>query len=189
MRMSLMLVLVVFVVGVPSAIAQESRSLSENPIWLRAACFATGLRPAVSTIYTDIACFAVLASHKTARSRADDGILRHTPRLSEKQKSQLIKRFPESDANKDGKLDAAELRALRDFLEARRNNAQLTPASNDKADADTDKWKTVGFRQGNTMGGGEAAISKGGKFRVFILMGQSNMHGLARAAELKSPYT
>ncbi len=29
---------------------------------------------------TDIACFAVLASHKTARSRADDGILRHTPR-------------------------------------------------------------------------------------------------------------
>jgi lysophospholipase L1-like esterase len=39
------------------------------------------------------------------------------------------------------------------------------------------------------MGGGEAAISKGGKFRVFVLMGQSNMHGLARAAELKSPYT
>jgi len=132
--MSLMLVLVVFVAGVPSAIAQESR-------------------------------------------------------LSEKQKSQLIKRFPKSDANKDGKLDAAELRALRDFLEARRDNAQLTPASNDKADADTDKWKTVGFRQGNTMGGGEAAISKGGKFRVFVLMGQSNMHGLARAAELKSPYT
>ena len=56
------------------------RSLSENPIWLRAACFATGLRPAVSTIHTDIACFAVLASHETARSRADDGILRHTPR-------------------------------------------------------------------------------------------------------------
>ena len=129
-----MLVLVVFVAGVPSAIAQESR-------------------------------------------------------LSEKQKSQLIKRFPKSDANKDGKLDAAELRALRDFLEARRNNAQLTPASNDKADADTEKWKTVGFRQGNTMGGGEAAISKGGKFRVFVLMGQSNMHGLARAAELRSPYT
>ena len=55
------------------------RSLSENPIWLRAACFATGLRPAVSTIYTDIACFAVLASRKTARSRADDGILRYAP--------------------------------------------------------------------------------------------------------------
>ncbi|MHC4702342.1 MAG: sialate O-acetylesterase [Planctomycetota bacterium] len=38
------------------------------------------------------------------------------------------------------------------------------------------------------MGGGEAAISKSGTFRVFVLMGQSNMHGLARAAELKSPY-
>ena len=90
MHMSLMLVLVVFIAGVPSAIAQESR-------------------------------------------------------LSEKQKSQLIKRFPKSDANKDGKLDAAELRALRDFLEARRDNAQLTPASNDKADADTDNgdWHPV----------------------------------------------
>ena len=54
-------------------------SLSENPIWLRAACFSTGLRPAASTICIDIACFAVLASRKTTRSRADDGILRHTP--------------------------------------------------------------------------------------------------------------
>lgn len=136
MRMSLMLALVVFVAGVPSAVAQESR-------------------------------------------------------LSEKQKSQLIKRFPKSDANNDGKLDDAELRALRDFFQARRNNAQLTPASNGnpQADADADQWKTVGFRQGNTMGGGEAAISKGGKFRVFVLMGQSNMTGTARAAELKSPYT
>ncbi len=134
MRMFLILVLVVFVAGVPSAVAQESE-------------------------------------------------------LSEKRKSQLIKRFPKSDENKDGKLDDAELRALRDFFEARRNNAQLTPASNGKANADADKWKTVGFRQGNTMGGGEAAIPKDGKFRVFVLMGQSNMTGTARAAELKSPYT
>jgi len=73
--------------------------------------------------------------------------------LSEKQKSQLIKRFPKSDANKDGKLDDAELRALRNFFQARRK----------------DKWWTVGFRQGNTMGGGKAAISKGGKFRGFVL--------------------
>ncbi len=134
MRMFLILVLVVFVAGVPSAVAQESEP-------------------------------------------------------SEKRKSQLIKRFPKSDANKDGKLDDAELRALRDFFEARRKNALVTPASNDKPQADADKWKTVGFRQGNTMGGGEAAISKGGKFRVFVLMGQSNMTGTARAAELKSPYT
>jgi hypothetical protein len=75
--MSLMLVLVVFVAGVPSAEAQESR-------------------------------------------------------LSEKQKSQLIKRFPKSDANKDGKLDDAELLAFRDFFQARRNNAHLAPASNGK---------------------------------------------------------
>jgi hypothetical protein len=59
----------------------SSRSLSENPIWLRAACFATGLRPAASTIYTDITCFAVLASHETAPSRANDGILRKAPSL------------------------------------------------------------------------------------------------------------
>ena len=38
------------------------------------------------------------------------------------------------------------------------------------------------------MGGGEAAIPKGGKFRVFVLMGQSNMHGTGRAKELKAPY-
>jgi hypothetical protein len=38
------------------------------------------------------------------------------------------------------------------------------------------------------MGGGAAAIPKSGKFRVFVLMGQSNMHGMARAKELKSPY-
>ena len=39
------------------------------------------------------------------------------------------------------------------------------------------------------MGGGEAAIPKSGKFRVFVLMGQSNMHGLARATELTAPYS
>ena len=33
------------------------------------------------------------------------------------------------------------------------------------------KWNMIGLRQANTMGGGEAAISKNGKFRVFILMG------------------
>jgi lysophospholipase L1-like esterase len=51
------------------------------------------------------------------------------------------------------------------------------------------KWNTTGFRQANSMGGGEAPIPKGGTFRVFVLMGQSNMHGLARGAELTPPYT
>ncbi len=51
------------------------------------------------------------------------------------------------------------------------------------------KWTTTGFRQANTMGGGQAEISKSGKFRVFVLMGQSNMHGLAQATELTPPYS
>ena len=109
-------------------------------------------------------------------------------RLSEKQKSQLIKRFPRSDSNMDGKLDDMELRALREFFEARRKSVPVTPASNAKPQTDADKWKTVGFSQGNTMGGGQAAIPKDGKFRVFVLMGQSNMTGSGKARELKSPY-
>jgi hypothetical protein len=55
-------------------------------------------------------------------------------------------------------------------------------------EAEAMKWKTRGFQQANSMGGGEAAISKSGKFRVFVLMGQSNMAGAARAAKLESPY-
>ena len=39
------------------------------------------------------------------------------------------------------------------------------------------KWKTTGLQQANTMGGGEAPIPIGGKFRVFVLMGQSNTQG------------
>ncbi len=101
-------------------------------------------------------------------------------KLSEERKAQLIKRFPKSDANKDGKLDDAELRALQKFFQARRNG---------QTSAVADKWKTTGLQQANTMGSGEAAISNCGKFRVFVLMGQSNMHGTARASELKPPYT
>lgn len=51
-----------------------------------------------------------------------------------------------------------------------------------------EKWKTMGFEQPNSMGGGEAAIPETGKFRVFILMGQSNMNGSGRAKELEAPY-
>jgi hypothetical protein len=50
------------------------------------------------------------------------------------------------------------------------------------------KWKTTGLQQANSMGGGEAAIPKSGKFRVFVLMGQSGMAGAARARELQPPY-
>ena len=51
-----------------------------------------------------------------------------------------------------------------------------------------EKWKTMGFQQPNSMGGGEAAIPETGKFRVFILMGQSNMNGSGRAKDLEAPY-
>ena len=53
---------------------------------------------------------------------------------------------------------------------------------------DAEKWNTPGFKQANTMGGGKAEISKSGKLRVFLLMGQSNMTGSGKARELKSPY-
>ena len=45
-----------------------------------------------------------------------------------------------------------------------------------------------GYRQTDTMGGGEAKPPAKGKFRVFILAGQSNMTGQGRAAELDEPY-
>jgi hypothetical protein len=50
-------------------------------------------------------------------------------------------------------------------------------------------WQTIGFRQANSMGGGEAEVPKTGKFRVFVLMGQSNMQGAGRVSDLKPPYT
>lgn len=56
------------------------------------------------------------------------------------------------------------------------------------SDGESQKWNTAGLRQANSMGGGEAPIPKRGKFRVFVLMGQSNMQGAARASELKPPY-
>jgi len=68
----------------------------------------------------------------------------------------------------------------------RHANASNVPAPKDGL---VSKWKTTGLQQANSMGGGEAAIPKSGKFRVFVLMGQSNMTGAARANNLKPPYT
>ena len=59
---------------------------------------------------------------------------------------------------------------------------------NPQADEEAVNWKTTGLQQANSMGGGEAAVSKSGKFRVFVLMGQSNMNGSGRATDLESPY-
>jgi len=75
------------------------------------------------------------------------------------------------------------------FEEVWRNRGQSqSKSASIPAPEGANKWKTAGLQQANTMGGGEAAISKDGKFRVFVLMGQSNMHGVARAAELEAPY-
>jgi len=69
---------------------------------------------------------------------------------------------------------------------------QLASVSTDSDSAlateDTINWNTTGLQQANSMGGGAAEISKSGKFRVFVLMGQSNMQGAGRAKELKAPY-
>jgi hypothetical protein len=72
------------------------------------------------------------------------------------------------------------------FTSAKTN--QLPTPSLMEEKADTVKWYTTGFKQSNTMGGGEAAIPDSGKFRVFVLMGQSNMQGAGRANELEAPY-
>ena len=97
---------------------------------------------------------------------AASSVLGQEANVTEKQRSKLIKRFPKSDANKDGKLDDAELLALRDFLQNRRRKSDSAPAENGKSQAVADPWRTAGFKQVNTMGGGEAAIPETGKFRV-----------------------
>jgi len=55
-----------------------SRSVSENSIWLQAALFPPGCT-LVSTIKQTSPASPSLPDEKIARSRADDGILRHAP--------------------------------------------------------------------------------------------------------------
>jgi len=71
---------------------------------------------------------------------------------------------------------------------ATKGNSQAV-AGSALTEEDAMKWTTPGFKQSNTMGGGQATIPTSGKFRVFVLMGQSNMQGTGRANELKAPYT
>jgi hypothetical protein len=105
--------------------------------------------------------------------------------LDENEKATIVKTY---DANGNGKLDQPERSAAIKAIIKKRNPQADTESAREKTDEKTNKWNTTGFRQANTMGGGEATILKDGKFRVFVLMGQSNMHGAARAADLKSPY-
>ncbi|MCP4786226.1 MAG: hypothetical protein GY878_22020 [Fuerstiella sp.] len=125
---------------------------------------------------------------------------------SEEQLARILKRFPDADSDKDGKLNTEE---IQQFLKSRQRRNRRPAAAAEpthagdavqgkgKASVEAPtvgtgevaaKWKTTGFQQANSMGGGEAAISKSGKLRVFILMGQSNMNGSGRATELESPH-
>ena len=99
----------------------------------------------------------------------------------------ILKRFPKLDRDGDGVLSNAEKQTLLRIAAAREKRKPDSGAPS-PASPTTDKWNTTGFKQANTMGGGKAVISKNGKFRVFVLMGQSNMVGTARATELESPH-
>ena len=83
---------------------------------------------------------------------AASSVLGQEANVTEKQRSKLIKRFPKSDANKDGKLDDAELLALRDFLQNRRRKSDSAPAENGKSQAVADPWRTARIQTGEHDG-------------------------------------
>jgi hypothetical protein len=98
--------------------------------------------------------------------------------LDDNEQLEILKKY---DANENGKLDRAEKKVLaKEF--------KKSPSSNKKNNEGEVKWNTVGLVQANSMGCGEAKVSSSGNFRVFIMMGQSNMHGTAKAKELETPH-
>ena len=100
--------------------------------------------------------------------------------------NQALKRHPQADTDGDGVLSDAEKRLLLKMAANRlKNKAGNKPAAKAKAG----KWNTPGFQRSNTLGGGKAIVPTNGKFRVFVLMGQSNMVGAGTASELKAPYS
>jgi len=88
---------------------------------------------------------------------------------------QALKKHPQADANKDGVLTRTEGLAYRKKVIAERAKSQGGRAKRKPSGIDT------------SLGGGEAPIPKRGKFRVFILSGQSNMVGQGQANELPEP--
>lgn len=119
------------------------------------------------------------------------GIWVHHPIMGIKLKEAMDELGMECHLEYTGGPPVSEYESLEDFIIRKLKSSPgdavegTRPASAEVAP----KWKTVGFRQANTLGGGEAEISKEGKFRVFVLMGQSNMYGLAQATELTPPYS
>jgi hypothetical protein len=107
----------------------------------------------------------------------------HHPMLGIKLKEAMDELGMECYLEYEDGPQVTEYESLQDFIISKlRSLPEGDPAE------EAMKWKTTGFRQANSMGGGEAEVSKTRKFRVFVLMGQSNMHGVARANELSSPY-
>lgn len=98
--------------------------------------------------------------------------------LDEKEQAVLLKKF---DSDGSGDLDKTEKLAAAKSIAGK-------PAPQPVVSADS-KWTTPGFQRSNTLGAGNADISPNGVFRVFVLMGQSNMVGLAKASNLESPHT
>jgi hypothetical protein len=82
-----------------------------------------------------------------------------------------LKEHPEADTNRDGVLTRREGLA---FL--KKQQEERAPVQGQ------------GLRQANTMGGGQAPVPETGVFRVFLLMGQSNMTGSGRAHELDAAF-
>jgi lysophospholipase L1-like esterase len=115
-----------------------------------------------------------------------DGVLSSAEEAAHTQT--ILNKFPRLDRDGDGVLSEAEKQTLLRIVTAREKR-KSSPGKPAVVIPTTDKWKTVGLQQANTMGAGEAAIPESGKFRVFVLMGQSNMHGTGRTNELKAPYT
>ena len=91
---------------------------------------------------------------------------------------EALEQYPEADTNGDGVLTLEEGRALQRRLQngQNTNGNQRVPQQGQ------------GLRQANTMGGGPAPIPAGGRVRLFILAGQSNMTGQGRGNELQPPY-
>ena len=85
------------------------------------------------------------------------------------QLDQALKRYPQADTDKDGKLSPAEAKAFREKMRAGRAAGRAQPA---KSGVDA------------SLGGGESPIPEKGTFRVLILSGQSNMVGQGEASEL-----
>jgi acetyl esterase/lipase len=163
---------------VPRTAEQDALSLDASPI--------THLTPDDPPIYLSYNRQNVPVNEETFW-----GIWVHHPIMGIKLKEAMDELGMECYLEYTGGPPVPEYESLEDFVIRKLKSPPADavegtrPASAEVAP----KWKTVGFKQANSMGGGEAEISKEGKFRVFVLMGQSNMHGLAQATELTPPYS